>query len=292
MSKIKRQVINEQLITDFSHWLNMLGYQETTVYGMGKFLYYLLLYLEDNGLQIDDAALQKYIYYVKQRPKMKKGTGLLSASTLVGIYRMISLLQEYFLLMKNVLLEVYIPPLKKTPSLRKPLTVGQIAALSVVIEKEKNPYMRLRDHAFLAVLYGCGLRLGEARRLEIKQLLFTRRLLYVLPGKTGQGRYVPMTEGIIKSLKNYIYEGRYAAKPVYASHLFISRKGNALNKGGYRVRLKKLELLAKIPLPVTPHVLRHSIATHLLKAGMPIEQIGHFLGHRNLGSTQIYTHIT
>ena len=225
MSKIKRQVINEQLITDFSHWLNMLGYQETTVYGMGKFLYYLLLYLEDNGLQIDDAALQKYIYYVKQRPKMKKGTGLLSASTLVGIYRMISLLQEYFLLMKNVLLEVYIPPLKKTPSLRKPLTVGQIAALSVVIEKEKNPYMRLRDHAFLAVLYGCGLRLGEARRLEIKQLLFTRRLLYVLPGKTGQGRYVPMTEGIIKSLKNYIYEGRYAAKPAIRFPFIYLSKG-------------------------------------------------------------------
>ena len=205
---------------------------------------------------------------------------------------MIKLLQEYFLLMKNVLLEVYIPPLQKSPSLRKPLSIAQIAALSVEIEKEKNPYMRLRDHAFLAVLYGCGLRLGEARRLEIKQLLFTRALLYVVPGKTGQGRYVPMTEGIIKSLKDYIYKGRYAAKPAYASCLFISCKGNALNKGGYGMRLKKLEVAAKIPLPITPHVLRHSIATHLLKAGMSIEQIGHFLGHRNLGSTQIYTHIT
>lgn len=291
MTRKKRKLVNEQLLIDFSHWLEMLGYQATTVYGMGKYLYYLLLYVEDNGLQIDEAALQRYIYHVKQRPKMRKGTGPLSASSLVGIYRMISLLQEYFLLMKNVLLDVYIPPLKKAPSLRKPLNKQQVASLSLVIEREKNMPLRLRDHAILAILYGCGLRLGEVRRLQIKDLLFSRSLLYVLPGKTGRGRYVPMTEGIIKSLKDYVYEGRYAAKPAYAGHLFISRRGNALNKGGYRERLKKWEAAAKLPLPLTPHVLRHSIATHLLKAGMPIEQIGNFLGHRNLGSTQIYTHI-
>lgn len=292
MSRSKRPIINQALLDHFSHWLNMLGYQPKTVYGMGRYLYYLLLYVEDNGLQLDEASLQRYIYYVQQRPKMEKGTGPLSASSLVGIYRMIRLFQEYCLLMKNVLLEVYIPPLQKVPSLRKPLSITQIAALSVAIEKEENPQMRLRDHAFLAVFYGCGLRLGEVMRLEIKQLLFSKSLLYVLPGKTGQGRYVPMTEDIINKLKVYIYKGRYVAKPQYASRVFISRRGNALNKGGYGERLKKIEAVANIPLPVTPHVLRHSIATHLLKAGMPVEQIAIFLGHRNLGSTQIYTHIT
>lgn len=292
MKKVKRAVVNQTLMRDFCRWMEMLGYQETTVYGMQKNLYYLLIYLEDNGLEISSEALQQYTQYVKQRPKMSGQKGLLSASSIYNIYQTIRLLQEYFSYMKDVFLDVYLPPMKRQAVERKTLSIKQINLVYQVIEQEKNEALRLRDKALMAVLYGAGLRRGEAQRLQIKHLLFRQKRLYVLPGKTGVQRYVPMTETMIKDLKTYIYEGRYAAKPKAQHHVFISRRGNALSKPMYQERLKIWEARADFITPLTPHLLRHSIATHLLKAGMSIEKISQFLGHRSLAATQIYTHIT
>ena len=139
-----------------------------------------------------------------------------------------------------------------------------------------------------ALLYGCGLRRSEAYNLRVKDVNFDKKTVFVEQGKCYKDRIVPMSAGVYRDLQDYIYNFRNKLKLNY-NRLFIH------DKQRLGLRLKHLHevcndenIKAK---RISPHMLRHSIATHLLQNGMNIENIARFLGHSSLVSTQIYTHI-
>jgi integrase/recombinase XerD len=132
--------------------------------------------------------------------------------------------------------------------------------------------------------YGCGLRRNEGYKLTVNDIDFDKKTIFIKQGKNYKDRIIPMNTGVLKALEHYIYNYRNLQK-VKHKRLFLSTTGTLNNS------LQDLQKLTDIDKKITLHILRHSIATHLLQAGMSIESIALFLGHSSLESTQIYTHL-
>jgi integrase/recombinase XerD len=148
----------------------------------------------------------------------------------------------------------------------------------------------------LAIFYGCGLRRNEGVNVDVGDVNFDRSMLHVRKGKNYKERLVPISKTSLKYLQEYVYDHRPEILQGNKSEaLFISMKLNRMNGQTMLLRLKYLQYQTEDPdlieKEIGLHTLRHSIATHLLKAGMPLESISRFLGHSSLESTQIYTHL-
>ena len=170
------------------------------------------------------------------------------------------------------------------------LTVEEVKQLYHAIDE--TPF-GIRDRAMLAVYYGCGLRKSEGINLELSDVLFDRKLLYVRKAKNNHERYVPITTANIKAIEQYVYNARplLIGEQSNETALFISERGRRSDRHTLYLRVKRLVEKAGITKDIGMHTLRHSIATHLLSAGMELENIALFLGHKSLDSTQIYTQI-
>ena len=155
---------------------------------------------------------------------------------------------------------------------------------------------RLRDKAILTVLYSCGLRRTEAVSLDISDIFFDKERIFVRKGKNYRERYVPINRKNAEILEDYIYEAR---PEFYQSNLsealFVNKNGTRMLGMSFANRLQKIVQATNnkniVEKQITLHILRHSIATHLLQKGVPLESIKTFLGHSSLESTQIYTHL-
>lgn len=152
-----------------------------------------------------------------------------------------------------------------------------------------------RNLAIMEILYGSGLRVSELVSLEIKNLDFANAMIKVL-GKGSKERYVPMNLRTIEALNNYIYIGRkeliLKVETVAPSALFVNRNGGPLTTRGVRVIINKIIEDAAESIHVYPHMLRHTFATHLLDGGADLRSVQEMLGHSNLSTTQIYTHVS
>jgi integrase/recombinase XerD len=148
----------------------------------------------------------------------------------------------------------------------------------------------LKERAILHLFYGCGLRRSEGQKLNVNDVQFRSKVLYVREGKGSKSRIVPLSETISEDLKNYLYQER---KAKYGEQAFITNKKDTRMRGdGFNKAFKEILLRSNISKSVSLHSLRHSIATHLLEQGVSIEHVRDFLGHQHLESTQIYTHIS
>jgi len=173
--------------------------------------------------------------------------------------------------------------------LRPDETRQLLAAIDVA-----NP-LGLRDHAMLELLYGAGLRVSELVGLPLSGLDLREGLVRVL-GKGQRERLVPVGDAAIASLERYLREGRavlLGSRPDKSRAVFLSRRGSAMTRQNFFALLRKLALKAGIPIDrVSPHVLRHAFATDLLSGGADLRSIQAMLGHADLSTTQIYTHVS
>jgi site-specific recombinase XerD len=147
-----------------------------------------------------------------------------------------------------------------------------------------------RDRVLLALYYGCGLRYREGAHVEQRDVNFSTGLLHIRKGKNYRERYVPMSKGVMEELRKWIEH--YQILFTSQTNLLISaRNGKKLRSNALNTRLGKLLAEAKIEKKITLHGLRHSIATHLMEEGMKLEDVGQFLGHVTLETTQKYVHV-
>ena len=158
-------------------------------------------------------------------------------------------------------------------------------------EKPIEQQLWLRDRAMLELLYSSGLRLAELQGLTVKDIDFNRQLLRIT-GKGNKTRIVPFgtkaKQSLVEWLKIYrIWQGGFVAD----SAVFISQKGNALTPRQIENRVKLHAQRAGISVDLHPHLLRHCFASHLLSASGDLRAIQEMLGHSNLSTTQIYTHL-
>jgi integrase/recombinase XerD len=180
------------------------------------------------------------------------------------------------------------PQVKKT--LPEYLTIKEINKLNKSISEEG--IYELRDKALFELLYSCGLRISEAVELVIHNIDFTNRYIRVL-GKGSKERLVPVNEEAIRLLKRYLKESR----PVIlgsnrtSEFVFISKKGPTLNRKSVWRLLKGYVERLEIHKNITPHTLRHSFATHLIENGADLRSVQELLGHMDISTTQVYTHV-
>jgi integrase/recombinase XerD len=289
----------------FGQWLDILGYAKITVYMMPLNIRELFHYLEQNGIteiaQIEPVHLAHYYNYLKTRKNARRGGGLSNSylnKQLQAMYKFTEYLRQ------TGRTTLFVPDIEWEPDDTETieyLTQDEIKALynATYGYNEGTPRLELlnsRDRAILTIYYGCGLRRSEGYYLDLHDIDFDRQIIHVRHGKAYKERFVPFSMALMKYLQEYIYD----ARPQLVANneeqaLFISQKGIRMASFSMGVRLRVLqERSDNVTLQdknVRLHVLRHSIATHLLQNGMSLENIGRFLGHSSLESTQVYTHL-
>ena len=149
----------------------------------------------------------------------------------------------------------------------------------------------LRDKAMLETMYSSGLRVSELLNLEKGQVNLSKGVITVF-GKGAKERKVPIADYAIEYIKEYIKEVRNKSEYKGSKYLFISKKGEPLSRVYFFKQVKKYSELAGIATNVSPHTLRHSFATHLLNHGAQLRIVQGMLGHTNIATTQIYTHVS
>lgn len=151
-----------------------------------------------------------------------------------------------------------------------------------------------RDQAILEILYGTGIRVSECQNLKLNDIDFSIGTLFV-KGKGRKERYVPFGSYAERALEVYLSDGRLKLlekTKTTTDKLFLNFRGTPLTARGIRLILNKLVDKAALSIHLHPHKLRHTFATHLLNEGADLRTVQELLGHENLSSTQIYTHVT
>jgi integrase/recombinase XerD len=177
---------------------------------------------------------------------------------------------------------------RKLPSV---LTQDEVGKLIEAAGSAPDRFWALRSRAMLEVMYGSGLRVSELLSLGTTSISLTDGFLRVM-GKRSKERVVPLGQPAVNAVRDYLS----AARPHYAGKktspvLFLNKRGSGLSRMGFLKILRSCVALAGISRRVTPHTLRHSFATHLLESGYDIRTIQELLGHHDISTTMVYTHV-
>ncbi|RLA96418.1 MAG: site-specific tyrosine recombinase XerD [Deltaproteobacteria bacterium] len=169
------------------------------------------------------------------------------------------------------------------------LTEGEVERL--LEQPDPSTPLGMRDGALLELLYGTGMRVSEASDLRLEALQLDLGFVTV-KGKGGKERVVPLGEVAKERVVLYLKEGRPSlAKGSASPYLFLNPRGGKLSRQGVWKVVKRYALAAGIKTRITPHTLRHSFATHLLRRGADLRFVQAMLGHADISTTQIYTHV-
>ena len=177
-------------------------------------------------------------------------------------------------------------------SLPKTLTVAEIERLLEVPSGRRTPEAR-RDTAMLELLYASGMRVSEMMGLNVSDVTLAASHVRC-KGKGSKERIIPIHDGAVAAVEEYLEHGRPSLLATGSREpaLFLNRRGDRLTRQGFWLILKEHASRAGIDGLVTPHMLRHSFATHMLRGGASLRQVQEFLGHASVASTQVYTHLT
>jgi len=167
-----------------------------------------------------------------------------------------------------------------------------IKEVTAIIEAadDKSP-AGLRDRVCLELLYGAGLRISELLGLKVKDIDRENDLLSII-GKGNKQRIVPIGKKALRAIDEYLAKGRgEILKKRSSPFLILNMRGKRLSRMGFLKILRKYRIKSGVKKRVTPHMFRHSFATHLLEAGADLRVVQELLGHSDISTTQIYTHI-
>jgi integrase/recombinase XerD len=192
------------------------------------------------------------------------------------------------LLPSNVAEQLSLP--RRWKRLPKALTLAEVDRL-LVAEQPETP-SGLCDQALLELAYACGLRLAELRGLRLEQLHLDAGFINVV-GKGNKERVVPVGRKAADAIQRYLETGRPKLVTTRSpAAVFLTQRGTPFAQSTLWARIKRRVARAGIERNVTPHMLRHSFATHLLEHGADLRIIQELLGHANISTTEVYTHVT
>ncbi len=243
-----------------------------------------LLQTDKSLLTADKASVQRFLAYRLLELKLSARSSARALSSLRGFYRW-QLREERLQL--DPCAGVGNP--KLSPSLPKLLTEADVERL--LMAPDIDTVIGLRDRAMLELLYACGLRVTELVSLTALQVNVRQGVVRVM-GKGSKERLVPMGLEASNWLERYLREGRgqlLAKTPCEA--LFPSGRGQQMTRQTFWHRIKHWAQVAAISVPLSPHTLRHAFATHLINHGADLRVVQLLLGHSDLSTTQIYTHV-
>lgn len=272
--------MNDRLINDFKNYLELeRNYSNNTSLSYVKDVTLFSDFIKKDLLLVDKLDIEKYIRSLNK-----------SSKTISHVISSLKSFYNYYMRMGNIKSnptdEIDRPKIeKKIPEF---LTLEEVSSL---LNFEVNNEFKARNKAILELLYSSGLRISELTNLELSNIDLDECLVRVM-GKGSKERIVPLGDYAIDALKEYIYFYRPMLNKNNSSYVFLNNRGGILSRQ-FIFKVIKEECIKKgIRKNVSPHTLRHTFATHLLKNGADLRIIQELLGHENLSTTQIYTHLT
>ena len=281
----------KELATEYRYYLRSeRNMQANTIASYVSDIEIYLDYLE-NILYIDEVELIKEDDITKFLLSLKKKK--FSTTTISRYLSSIKSFHKFLfkdgLVRKNIASLISSPKIdKKLPSV---LTVDEVATLLDSIKGDKP--LDLRNQAMFELIYACGFRVSELVGLKLVNLHLTSKMIQVV-GKGAKERLVPVNDYAIKVLRKYLIEARplLLKNSKDTGFVFLNNLGDGISRVGFFKLLKDLCKKAGITKDVSPHTLRHSYATHLLENGVDLRYIQELLGHEDISTTQIYTHLS
>lgn len=277
------------ILMDYLHYLKVeRGLSENTINSYGIDLKLFLEYLRENEIpsfkQVNKEVIVNYMQSEKNNNKANS-----------SILRSVSSLRKFFqylaqekIIEKDPMLLIDTP--KKKQHLPQVLTKEEVEKL--LRSPNTGQILGLRDRAMLELMYATGLRISEIINLKLEDLHLTMGTLQTL-GKGHKERIVPVGDEAIKWVNRYLEEARpKLLKQKRSNYLFLNFHGNNLTRQGVWKNLKAEVRKAGIQKNITPHTLRHSFATHILENGADLRIVQELLGHADISTTQIYTHLS
>ena len=211
-----------------------------------------------------------------------------------SISRLLATLRRFFrfLLRENKIKED--PTLKiQTPKIPKslPKSLSEDEVEGLLEAPDIKTDVGMRDRSMLELLYACGLRVSELVGIQLTEVILSDGVIRVT-GKGSKTRLVPMGEEAVDWIKKYLAESRQNILNKQTSKfLFVTNRGGEMTRQAFWYLIKKYALMANIEKPMSPHILRHAFATHLINHGADLRVVQMLLGHSDISTTQIYTHV-
>lgn len=279
-------------IEDFlTHISTEKGYSDNTFAAYSNDLTQIASYLSELSPpvtaweQVTRNTLINYILHLKKR----EYTSATVARKVAAIKSFFNFLVEEGVIKDNPTENLESPKVRKR--LPKILPRGQVEKLLAQPSKRSGP-KALRDTAILELLDATGMRVSELVALQVDDLNLEMATVRVR-GKGAKDRILPIHRQAVEALRAYLQEGRKAfRKEPEQQALFLNPRGTQLTRQGLWLIIKKYVQQAGLKGEVTPHTLRHSFATHLLEGGATLRDVQELLGHSNISTTQVYTHVS
>ncbi|MCR4580757.1 MAG: tyrosine recombinase [Treponema sp.] len=255
---------------------------ETYKIAAGEFLNWLV----KEHIKIKDVSLQHLMYYIIKRQTEDGCTEVTIAKDIAALRAFGSYLVRKDFWQENIVASIEKPKMAK--NLPKVLSVEEVDSL--LEGMDKTSLCGKRDDALFELVYSCGLRISEVCNLKTVNVHMDERIILV-HGKGNKERLVPFGERAAQKLELYLAEVRpLLVKGRNIPNLFVNYKGQAISRKGVWKRFQEMEARSGVNAKV--HTLRHSFATHLLEGGADLRSVQELLGHANLATTTIYTHVS
>jgi len=285
-------IVNKKLFTDHLRVEKSLSENTVASYNLDldKFIHYLSEVKSISAItKITEEIVNDYLKYIQS-----SGTKQEKKYSFKSVSRFISSLKSFFryleaedVIESNPMENIELP--KSSRLLPEVLSIEDID--NILSKPDTKSKLGLRDKALLETMYASGLRVSETINLEISNIFFDDGFVRIF-GKGLKERIVPIGRTALKFITKYMNESRSLLKTKNSfNYVFLNFRGSKLSRMGILDMIKKYCSEAGIKKNVHPHTLRHSFATHLLQGGADIRIIQEMLGHSDISTTQIYTHI-
>lgn len=277
-------------IADFADYLRIdRGLSEKTVEAYSTDLRDLSEFLRGSGItDFVDASREEIIGFASH---LQRERGL-ARTTITRKLSAVSALYKFLLIEGRADVDPTAELDRPRPAQRLPRVLSVQQCQRLLETPDRSEPSGLRDAAMIALLYACGLRCSELTALRLHELNMEEGVVRT-EGKGSKERLVPVAPLAVRLVRRYLDE----ARPSFERHpgedaIFLTRLGRPFSRGGFWAVLKEYVRLAGLPEETSPHTLRHSFATHLLSGGADLRAIQEMLGHANLQTTEIYTHVS
>lgn len=244
-------------------------------------------FLKKEGLDfktIEYSDIRFFLMYLKDDVGLDNSSIDRKLSSLRGFYKFLA---SNHIIKSNAF--SLVNGLKKSKKLPRYFEYSELEEMFLVPDK-RTP-LGQRDLLILEMLYATGVRVGELVNIKVGDIDFSSRRIIIL-GKGNKERYVVFGEYCLDALKLYLNDGRITLNTTSSDILFLNSRGGALTERGVRYILDKIIEQTSIEKSISPHMIRHSFATHLLNEGCDLLTVQKLLGHESIKATQIYTHVT
>ena len=276
---------------ELNKYLEYLKYQKNysdyTIESYKNDIVEYLNYLSRESLdfkKVEYSDIRFYLMYLKDEKKDDNSSINRKLSSLRGFYKFLAN-EDY--VKSNVFSLVNGP--KKSKKLPRYFEYNELEELFNVPDT-RTP-LGQRDLLLLEMLYATGVRVGELVSIKVKDIDFSNKNILIL-GKGNKERFVQFGEYCEDILNEYLSDGRHTLNSKDSDYLFLNNNGGKLTERGVRFILDKLIKQTGINKNISPHMIRHSFATHLLNEGCDLLTVQKLLGHESIKATQIYTHVT